>query len=297
MAISAKDVKKLRDMTGAGMMDCKKALKETDGDFDEAVKWLQVKGISKAAKKADRVAAEGLIGKWLSEDQTEGVLVEVNCETDFVTRNENFQSFVQKVTATVGESAATTIEEAEALTIEGKTLVDYTTSQIAVIGENIKVRRIVRLKAESGVVGAYSHTNDQIGVLVQVEGATGDDAAEFARDIAMHTAAMRPLYLSPEDVDDAAAEKQAELFAEKLKEEGKPEKIIPKIIEGQMRKWRGESSLLGQAYAKNPDLTVAQFQKEFGDVEIKNFVRFEVGEGIEKKEDDFAAEVAAMNKG
>lgn len=297
MAISAKDVKQLRDMTGAGMMDCKKALTENNGDFDEAVKWLQVKGISKAQKKADRVAAEGLISNWVSDDKKEGVLIEINCETDFVTRNENFQNFVKKVTEAVGPSSVSSVEDADQVTIDGKTLGDYTTEQIAVIGENIKVRRIARLRAEDGIVGAYSHTNDQIGVLVLVEGRSDDDTAEFARDVAMHTAAMRPLYLSPDDVDAEAAEKQSELFADKLREEGKPDKIIPKILEGQMRKWRGENSLLGQAYAKDADLTVDQFQKQFGGVTIKDFVRFEVGEGIEKKEDDFAAEVAAMNKG
>ncbi len=296
MAISAKDVKKLRDMTGAGMMDCKKALKENDGDFDEAVKWLQVKGISKAAKKAGRVAAEGLISTWLSEDGREAALIEVNCETDFVTRNENFQAFVKKVTDAIGPSGITSADEFDSITIDGQTLPEYTTSQIASIGENIKVRRVARLSVSEGVVGAYRHTNDQIGVIVAVSGRSDDETKEFARDVAMHTAAMRPLYLSPDEVDETAAKAQEALFAAKLQEEGKPEAIIPKIIIGQMKKWRGENSLLGQAYAKDSDKTVAEFQKDFGGVTIENFVRFEVGEGIEKKEDDFAAEVASMQK-
>lgn len=294
MAISAKDVKKLRDMTGAGMMDCKKALIENDGDFDESVKWLQVKGISKAAKKAGRVAAEGLISTWVSEDGREAALIEINCETDFVTRNENFQNFVKKVTEAIGPSSISSADQLDTVSIDGVAIPDYTTAQVASIGENIKVRRVARLKVDEGVVGAYRHTNDQIGVLVAVAGRSDDETKDFARDVAMHTAAMRPLYMSPDEVDEAAAEAQSKLFAAKLAEEGKPEAIIPKIIIGQMKKWRGENSLLGQAYAKNSDMSVNEFQKEFGGVELKSFVRFEVGEGIEKKEDDFAAEVASM---
>ena len=297
MAISAKDVKKLRDMTGAGMMDCKKALKESDGDFDEATKWLQVKGMGKAAKKAGRIAAEGLISTWVSQDRREAALIEINCETDFVTRNEAFQGFVKKVTEAIGPSGVDRAEDLGSIQVEGQALSDYTTAQIAKIGENIQVRRVARLKVNEGVIGAYRHTNDQIGVLVAVSGRDDEATQEFARDVAMHAAAMRPMYLSPESVDEAAAQSQEEIFAAKLKEEGKPDQIIPKILIGQMKKWRGENSLLGQAYAKDSDVSVDEFQKKFGGVTIQDFVRFEVGEGVEKKEDDFAAEVAAMNKG
>ena len=297
MSISAQDVKQLRDMTGAGMMDCKKALQETNGDLQAAVEWLQVKGIAKAQKKAGRVAAEGLINSWLSADQSYGVLVEVNCETDFVSRNEGFIAFVDTVTRAIGESGLKDSAQLEQVQVNGKSLADYTTEQITVIGENIKVRRFVRFDAADGQVGAYLHTNSQIGVLIQLEGRRGDDVQQFIRDVAMHATAMRPAYLSPDVISEEAAAKQAELFHAQLVEEGKKEAMIPKIVEGKMRKWRNENSFLEQPYVKNPDITVSQYQQEVGGVRIAAFARFEVGEGIEKQQSDFAAEVAAMQKG
>ena len=295
MAISAKDVKKLRDMTGAGMMDCKKALVETDGNIDAAVEFLQVKGKAGAEKKAGRVAAEGLVDFWISDDASQGVLVEVNCETDFVSRNNGFISMVSTVTKAIGESGIKSIEESDSVTVDGKPLGEFVTEQISKIGENVKVRRVARFDLD-GTVGPYIHKGGQIGVLVATKG-TGEAAATFARDIAMHAAAMRPGYLSPDSVDEEAAAKQAELFRAQLAESGKPEKIIPKIMEGKMRKWRNESSLLEQAFVKNSDLTVRQHQEAVGGVELVDFVRFEVGEGIEKEETDLAAEVAEALKG
>lgn len=294
MSISAQDVKKLREMTNAGIMDCKKALQETDGDFEAAVEWLQVKGITKAGKKADRVAAEGVIGLWTNEAGTEAVLVEVNSETDFVARNEGFQAFVREVTDAIGNSTAQTVEDLEHVTVNGVAIPEYTVSKIATIGENIKVRRIARLSVEEGTVSTYIHAGDQIGVLVKVEGRSDDEAKTFGRDIAMHAAAMRPTFLSSDEVDEDVAAKQREIFEALVREEGKPEKIVPKIVDGKMRKWAQEGSLLDQAYVKNPDLSVRQHQDEVGGVRVTAFFRLEVGEGIEKQEDNLADEVAKL---
>lgn len=293
MAISAKQVKELRDMTGAGMMDCKKALVETDGDVDAAAEFLQKKGIAKAAKKAGRVAAEGLVETWTSADETQGVLVEINCETDFVSRNEKFQSFVATVTETIGASDAQTVEEALALDHDGASLEDSIKEAIAKIGENIQLRRFARFSVDEGVVADYIHAGNQIAVLVSVQG-DADKAGDFGRDVAMHVAAMNPGFLSADDIDEQAAAKQEEIFHAQVVEEGKPENIIPRIVEGKIGKWKKEHNLLDQAFVKNPDLTVAEYQSETGDVSIVGFVRYQVGEGIEKEETDLAAEVAQL---
>lgn len=297
MSVSAQDVKKLRDMTGAGMMDCKKALQETDGDFDAAVEWLQVKGITKAQKKSDRVAAEGLVHIWQSADGRAATLVEVNCETDFVARNEDFIKFVETLTQAIGEAGAASMDALENVLVEGKPVAEAITARTATIGENIKLRRVARVSVEQGVLGVYIHAGSQIGVVTQVGGEAGDKAEQFARDIAMHVAAMKPAYLSPEDVSDEEAAKQAEIFAALVREEGKPENIVPKIVEGKIRKWRNDLALLEQPYVKNPDLTVRAHQKEVGGVNLEGFARFEVGEGIEKQESNLADEVAATLKG
>lgn len=292
MSISAKDVKALRDRSGAGMMDCKKALVENDGDFEAALEWLQKKSIIKSQKKADRVAAEGLVHIWKNDDATAATLVEVNCETDFVSRNADFVAFVADLTNAIGQSGISSIDELEQVSFNGKSIADALNEQIATIGENIRLRRIARLESTDGVIGSYTHAGSQIGVLTQVTGADED----FARDVSMHAAAMKPGYLAPEDVSDEAAAKQNEIFMARLKEEGKPDHIIPRIIEGQMKKWRNEYSLLEQPFVKNPDLTVRQYQNEQG-ANIQTFIRFEVGEGIEKQESNLAEEVAATLKG
>lgn len=297
MAITAQQVKELRDQTGAGMMDCKKALIETDGDLEAAVEYLQVKGITKAGKKADRVAAEGLIGTVVSEDGQHAVMVEVNCETDFVARNEQFQALVDRIAALIANSDATTVEEALALQVDGHALEDLVKEQIATIGENIQLRRFLRVTQPEGFVASYVHAGNQIGVLVNVRGPQGDDAQEFGRDVAMHIAAMNPGYLQADDIDDEAAAKQEELFSAQVAEEGKPEAIIPKIVAGKLAKWRKEQALVEQPFVKNPDLTVGQLQAQVGDVQIVEFVRYEVGQGIEKREANLADEVAAQLEG
>lgn len=299
MTISAKDVKALRDRTGAGMMDCKNALTETGGDIEAAIVYLEKKGIAAAQKKSGRVAAEGLVRTWTSDDLTEAVLVEINSETDFVSRNEQFQKFSDEVTAAIGASDIQSDEEIGGVEVDGKTIETYTTETIATLGENMSVRRFARVKQADGLVGAYIHAGDQLGVLVSVklDGADKDAAEGFARDVAMHVAAMNPPYLSADEIPEAEREEQSEIFAAQMAEEGKPANIIPKIVIGKIKKWESEISLLAQPFVKDADQTVEQFQKSVGGVEITGFVRFAVGEGIEKEEVDFATEVAEQLKG
>ena len=298
MSISAKLVKELRDMTGAGMMDCKKALVETDGDMDAAVEFLQVKGMAKAAKKADRVAAEGLVATVVSDDGKTGVAVEVNCETDFVARNEQFQQFVADVTGVIAGSDATTIEAANQLDWNGQTIEAATKDAISTIGENIQIRRIVRYHQAEGFVSSYVHAGSQIAVLVnvRVDGQPSDEQQTFGRDVAMHIAAMKPAVLSPDDLDADAVAKQEEIFAQMVAEEGKPEHIVPKIVAGKIGKWKKEQSLVEQAFVKNPDLTVGGLQDQVGGVKIEEFICIKVGDGIEKQESNLADEVAAQLK-
>lgn len=297
MSVSAQDVKKLRDLTSAGMMDCKKALQETDGDFDAAVEWLQVKGITKAQKKSDRVAAEGLVHIWQSEDGRAATLVEVNCETDFVARNEDFIKFVEALTQAIGQSGAGSVDELSGVTFEGKSVEETLAARTATIGENLKLRRVARVSVDDGVLGVYIHAGSQIGVVTKVTGESGEKAEQFARDIAMHAAAMKPSYLTPEDVTEEEVSKQTEIFEALVREEGKPEKMVPQIVAGKIRKWRNELALLEQPFVKNPELSVRKYQEEVGGVTLEAFVRFEVGEGVEKQESNLADEVAATLKG
>lgn len=292
MSISAKEVKALRDSSGAGMMDCKKALVENDGNFEAALVWLQKKSIIKSEKKSSRVAAEGLVHIWQNEAGTSATIIEINCETDFVSRNDDFVSFVNGLANAIGESGISSLDQLDQVTIGGKSISSVITDKISTIGENIQLRRLARLDATNGSVGCYIHAGGQIGVLTQVTG----DNADAARDVSMHAAAMKPAYLSPDDVSPEAAAQQEEIFTARLKEEGKPDHIVPRILLGQMKKWRNEYSLLAQPFVKNPDLSVSQFQKEAG-VTIDAFVRFEVGEGIERVSVNLADEVAAALKG
>jgi elongation factor Ts len=305
MAISAKLVKELRERTGAGMMDCKKALVETDGDIEQAEEHLQKKGLSKAAKKADRVAAEGVVEALANDDHTEAVLVEVNSETDFVARNEDFKKF----TALVVEHALNEgIDSADALLdseIDGKSVEDRRKALIATIGENITVRRVVRAAVEgNGVIGDYVH-NGNIGVLVTLEASDdvsgNDDAYELARDIAMHTAAMNPDYARQEDIDEEALKAQESAEVEKAMESGKPEEIAKKMVQGRMRKWKEQICLVDQPFVKNSDLTVGEeierVADEIGtDLKLLGFERLVRGEGIEKDEANLADEVASALK-
>ena len=286
MAITAALVKELRDTTGAGMMDAKKALTETDGDMDAAVDWLRTKGLAKADKKAGRTAAEGLVG--VKTDGGVGVAVEVNSETDFVAKNEEFQSMVTKIA-----TAALTVADVDALKsadIGGKPVSEVVTDAIAKIGENMSVRRMDKLEGSS--VTSYVHNAaadglGKIGVLVAYNGS--DEAT--ARQVAMHIAAVNPAALAEADLDPAVVEKEKSIQMDIARESGKPEEVIEKMIMGRMKKFVAESTLLNQAFVVNPDLTVGKATEEAG-VEITGFVRLEVGEGIEKKSEDFAAEVA-----
>ncbi|AWV89105.1 translation elongation factor Ts [Bradymonas sediminis] len=300
MGISAKEVKALRERTGAGMMDCKRALADNDGDMEAAIKFLEMKGIAAAKKKSSRVAAEGLVRIWANEDATEAVLVEVNSETDFVSRNEQFQEFADKVAAAIGASDITSNEEIGSVAVGDQTIESFTTDTIAALGENISVRRFVRVTSPEGLVGTYIHAGDQLGVLVETKvngGADRGAVEDFARDVAMHIAAMNPPYLNASDIPAAEREEQEAIFAAQLAEEGKPENIIPKIITGKIKKWESEISLLEQAFVKDTDKTIAEFQKGVDGAELVGFVRFQVGEGIDKGEVDFAAEVAEQLKG
>lgn len=304
MSISAAQVKQLREMTGAGMMDCKAALAETNGDMEAAVDWLRTKGIAKADKKAGRTAAEGLIG--VASDANGAVVVELNSETDFVARNEAFQDIV-RTTATVALSTDGTVDAvgAAAYPDAGKNVVDVIKDAVGTIGENMNLRRSAKL---SGTVATYIHNQvadglGKLGVLVGIETAGNADAARaFARQVAMHVAAINPLALTAEEVDPAAVEREKDIFVAQARESGKPDNIIEKMVEGRLRKFYEEVVLLKQGFVLNPDLTVEQALKaaeqEIGaPAKLTGFVRFALGEGVEKEETDFAAEVAAAAKG
>ena len=291
MAITASMVKELRETTGAGMMDAKKALTETDGDFEAAIDWLRTKGLAKAAKKSSRVAAEGLVAVATSDGK--GVAVEVNSETDFVAKNSDFQEMVKAI-ATAALDVSNTDELASA-SIDGKTVTDTLTDNIAKIGENMTLRRMQTIEAERVVTYVHnSATQDmgQIGVLVAING----DNTEFARQVAMHVAAANPQALSAAQLDQSIVEREKNILTEQARESGKPEQVIEKMIQGRMKKFLAEVTLLGQDFVINPDLTVEAAAKEAG-VEIISYVRMAVGEGIEKIEEDFAAEVAKAAQG
>ncbi|MBO6626140.1 MULTISPECIES: translation elongation factor Ts [Paracoccaceae] len=291
MAITAAMVKELRDSTGAGMMDAKKALTETDGDMEAAVDWLRTKGLAKAAKKSGRTAAEGLVA--VAVDGGTGVAVEVNSETDFVAKNAEFQDMVARIAAVA--TGAADLDALKAADLGGKTVEETVTAKIATIGENMALRRMEKLsgdKVVSYVHNAAAEGMGKIGVLVAM---TGSDEG-FARQVAMHVAAVNPASLSEADLDPAFVEKEKQVQMDIARESGKPEAVIEKMIVGRMKKFLSEVTLLNQAFVVNPDLTVGAAAKEAG-VEITGFVRLEVGEGIEKVEEDFAAEVAKTAAG
>ena len=291
MAITAAMVKELRDTTGAGMMDAKKALTETDGNMDEAVDWLRTKGLAKAAKKSGRTAAEGLVA--VHVDGGKGIAVEVNSETDFVGKNADFQEMVGKIAyAALGVSDVEALKKAD---IGGKSVEDLITDKIATIGENMSVRRMSTISGDtvvSYVHNAVVHGMGKIGVLVAMTG--GDEA--FGKQVAMHIAAVNPASLSEADLDPAVVEKEKQVQMDIARESGKPEQVIEKMIVGRMKKYMSEVTLLNQSFVVNPDLTVGDAAKEAG-AEITGFVRLEVGEGIEVIKEDFAAEVAKAAKG
>ncbi|WP_412504606.1 translation elongation factor Ts [Roseovarius sp. SYSU LYC5161] len=291
MAITAALVKELRDSTGAGMMDAKKALTETDGDMGAAVDWLRTKGLAKAAKKSGRTAAEGLVAVTVAGGK--GVAVEVNAETDFVAKNAEFQDMVAGITkAAMGVGNVEALLEAD---MGDKSVSGTVTDKIATIGENMSVRRMAAVEGDtvvSYIHNAVTEGMGKIGVLVAING--GDEA--FAKQVAMHIAAANPSALDEASLDAEIVEKERKIQIDIARESGKPEQVIEKMIEGRMKKFMAENTLLGQAFVVNPDLTVAAAAQEAG-AEVIGFVRLEVGEGIEKEEEDFAAEVAKAAQG
>ena len=301
--ITAKMVGDLRAKTGAGMMDCKKALTEAEGDMEQAIDLLRKKGLSAAAKKSGRVAAEGMIAA--TGNGTCGALVEVNSETDFVAKNDAFQAFANGVAeVTLSESPAD-VDTLKGLAFPGseRNVGDELTHQISTIGENMNIRRFARLESASGVTASYVHGGGKIGVLVQLDAEKGDDpqVAETARMLAMHVAAANPQYLCRADVPADVVEREKDIMRVKAIESGKPENIVEKIIEGQINKFFGEICLLEQVYVIDTDKKIGKVVEDLakelgGQVTLAAYSRYQLGEGIEKKEDDFAAEVASMTK-
>ncbi len=298
MAFTAKDVKELREMTGCGMMDCKKALTETDGDKEKAVEYLREKGLATAAKKAGRIAAEGIVKAYVNGSI--GVLVEVNSETDFVAKNDEFQQFVSDVAKTVAEANPADVEELKATKCGDTTIGEMLTAKIAKIGENMNIRRFARIET-SGAVVEYIHAAGKIGVLVEADAENNDTTKECLKNVAMQVAALNPKYLSSDDVPEDYKEHEKKILIEQLKNDpknaSKPENIIEKMITGRLAKELKEICLLEQEYVKAENKeTVAKYVQSVGGITLKQFVRFETGEGLEKKEENFADEVASMIK-
>ncbi|MBY7143640.1 elongation factor Ts [Virgibacillus sp. NKC19-3] len=289
MAIDAKMVKELRERTGAGMMDCKKALQETDGDMDKAINYLREKGISKAAKKADRVAAEG--ATYIETDGNSAVLLEVNCETDFVTKNDQFQQLLSELGEHIVKQQPADMDTVMKQPLHGngsETVEDYINATIAKIGEKISLRRFTLLnKTDNDTFGSYLHMGGNIGVLSLVEG-TQD--GQLAKDIAMHIAASNPRYVSRDEVPEEEVNQEREVLKTQALNEGKPENIVEKMVEGRLGKFFGEICLLEQDFVKDPDQKVKKYVADKG-ASVNSFVRYEVGEGMEKREENFAEEV------
>lgn len=289
--ITAALVKELRERTGAGMMDCKKALTQVDGDMDKAIDFLREKGLAAAAKKAGRIAAEGVVGSYVTEDGKVGVIVEVNCETDFVAKTDNFKALVEKIAAHIAATNPADVDALLASELEGATVEAMVTAAVASIGEKISVRRFARYEVAEGLVAAYIHGGGKIGVLVELTAGT----AELGKDIAMHVAAANPSYLNRTQVPAAELEHEKEVLSEQAKNEGKPEKIIEKMVLGRINKYYKEVCLVDQDFVKDPDQTIAKLLKA-NDADVVEFARFQLGEGIEKKQEDFAAEVMSQIK-
>ena len=296
MAFSALDVKKLREITSCGMMDCKKALTETDGDMDKAVEYLREKGLATAAKKAGRIASDGIVKVYMNDAKSVAVLLEVNSETDFVAKNDEFLGFVENVAKVVAEKNPKDVDALKAEAMGEGTVEDALTALIAKIGENMKIRRFIRFE---GNVCSYSHGEGRIGVIVKAEGALDGDAYEAARDIAMQVAAINPLYLSKDTVPAEDVEHEKHIIISQIKEDpknaNKPDAIIEKMVGGKIGKFYEQNCLLQQEFVKDSDQKVEQYLASKG-VKIIDFARFEKGEGLEKKEENFADEVASMIK-
>ena len=293
MAVTAQMVKELREKTGAGMMDCKKALVETDGNLEAAIDFLREKGLSSAAKKADRIAAEGTT--FIEIDGNKAVLLEMNAETDFVAKNEGFQQLVKQVASHLLTTEPASVEEALASNIEeGVTVENAISNAVAKIGEKITLRRfVIETKTDADAFGPYLHMGGRIGVLTVLEGSTDEQAA---KDVAMHIAALNPSYISRDEVSAEEVEHERKVLTEQALNEGKPENIVAKMVEGRLGKYFEEVCLLDQSFVKNPDQKVRTFVESTGG-KLVSFTRYAVGEGIEKREDNFAEEVMSQVKG
>ena len=289
--ITAALVKTLRERTGAGMMDCKKALSACEGDLDKAVDFLREKGLSQAAKKASRVAAEGAVAAYVSEDAKVGVIVEVNCETDFVAKTDDFQALAHTIAEHIAKTNPKVVEALKESTLEGKKVSDLVTEKVAKIGENISLRRFVRYEVQEGLVASYIHAGGKIGVLVDLKG--GD--AALGKDIAMQVAATNPAYLNRTQVPADVLDHEKEVLAEQAKNEGKPEKIIEKMVIGRIQKYYKENCLVDQEFVKDPDQSITKLLKA-NNADIRAYARFQLGEGIEKKQENFADEVKSFLK-
>ena len=302
MAFTAQDVKTLREITGCGMMECKKALTEADGDQDKAIELLRERGLAAAAKKASRIAAEGVVKAYVDEAKKVGVVIEVNAETDFVAKNAEFQAFVDTCAKTVVEANPADVDALNACKAVGSemTISELTTEKIQTIGENIKIRRFARYE---GAVATYIHAGGSIGVMVKFDTDVADKEgfAEYGKDVAMQVAAANPSYLTEAEVPAEVLEKEKEILKVQAINEGKPEAIAEKMVQGRIKKFYKENCLIDQEFIKDGDQTIKSYPdakaKELGGkIEIVSFVRFEKGEGIEKRADDFASEVASMMK-
>lgn len=286
MAVTAQMVKELREKTGAGMMDCKKALTETNGDMDKAIDFLREKGIAKAAKKADRVAAEGLAH--IETDGNKAVIVEVNSETDFVAKNDSFKNLIKEIAQHLLSENPESLDAALSTKLNGESLQEYINSAIAKIGEKISLRRFAIVEKEDGdAFGAYLHMGGRIGVLTVL---TGTNDEEVAKDVAMHVAAVNPRYVSRDAVSQEEVDHEREVLKQQALNEGKPENIVEKMVEGRLNKFFEEICLLDQSFVKDPDQKVSKYVQSKGG-SVKSFIRYEVGEGMEKREDNFAEEV------
>ena len=304
MAITAKQVSELRGRTGAGMMDCKKALVQSDGDIEKAIEILREKGLAAAAKKAGRIAAEGLVETYITPDGKNGAVVEFNCETDFVASNDDFKT----LTKNLAEQAATTsCKNAEEMLAEkyiadnSKTVKDAIAALIAKLGENMSLRRINKFATEDGVIADYIHGGGRIAVMVQMEGENKEVLKEVTKELTLQIAAANPVYLNSEDVDTSALEKEKEIYRQQALNEGKPEKIVEKMVEGRIHKYYKEVCLIEQPWIRDQDISIRKYieskAKENGTtIKVARFARFEKGEGIEKKEENFADEVAKQMK-
>ena len=291
--ITAQQVKSLREKTGAGMMDCKKVLTETNGDMDKAIELLRERGIAKAAKKSDRVAAEGIVAACVSDDKKIGAVVEVNAETDFVAKNDEFKSFVSDVVKQIVEKNPKDVEELlsqKSITENDKTVSEVLTNKIATIGENISIRRFKRFESD-GMVESYIHGDGKIGVLVNMK----NPDEELGKDICMQIAAAKPEYLDENNVPKEVVEKETEIMRAQVINEGKPENIADKIVQGKLKKFYSEVCLLDQEFVKDSDIKVRKLLEDKNN-DVTEFVRFEKGEGIEKKEENFAEEVMKQIK-